>query len=306
MHDYLEVHSYRGSFVDGLAALKQRGLELITSEELAEIKTRVVPSTHRIQNEKTWLAESYVYLPNGDVMIVSREHNPILNNVKKAKISDEKNVEFYRDNKIFSSAQADEEERPIGGGAVIISAWKNREFYIDDKTAAELRERAETDLEKAIKNGVLLLSNSSRNKSFPTTAFGEEPETCFLFRKFAKEYGAFLKERGVTDYSIHGTEMYIRRFMKERRTISTDEFLPAITESGRIACRKRHERPYAEALIDDCSSHFIYAIEAPFIRGVHRVTAPPEEMRRPCESSANYHVAYSYPECDCAVDLKAK
>ncbi len=176
--EQLKGYQHFGSFDKGVAALKKKGLELITSEDLAE--HRIAAKGHEEYHQRntgTWTAENYNYGLKGEILIASRKFNPILKNPTKA-------TDAHR---------------------------SGNEFYLDAITWKALRERAETDPEKAIKSGVLLLPRKDYRRNLPTNAFEEYAPTRFHFRQQATPYGRFLKARGITSIGHYVVEEYDAR-----------------------------------------------------------------------------------------------
>ncbi len=162
--DALEVLSQDGPFDQGVAALRENGLELITSEQLAIIRMRDCPVS-LLSTQGTWVAENYNY-GNGkdaEIVIASGSLNPILKQPVEATNAHRQGKEFYLD----------------------AAAWKL------------LRDVAESDPYKAIKSGALLVTRKALKSDIPVEAFGETPETVFLFREQAKAYGNWLKAQGI-------------------------------------------------------------------------------------------------------------
>jgi hypothetical protein len=169
----LSVYLRPGPFDEAVAGLESEGLELITAGEFARLRMLSGP-TSPISQEWGWVAESYNYFPNGDILIASREHNPILRNPREA-----------------------------------TEAQKRRsQFYLDDKAIEELQDRATEDPDEAIKTGVFRLSRkgfysgsvfidgAKSWKEIPFEALAEEPATRFLFRDNARSYSDFLVSFG--------------------------------------------------------------------------------------------------------------
>lgn len=181
---------------EDIAALQAEGLEVITGMELAEARTasKDIPPVVRelwspmfrcvaarirepgspILTKRILLAENFNYMLNGDTLVASREYNPILKHIKQAA------------------------EVHSNGG----------EFYLDDTIVNELMSHAETDPEKAIKSGVLLMQGwrgglaDLHYMDLPTMYLEGYPLAQFLFREFAKPYGCFLNSLGETSIPV--------------------------------------------------------------------------------------------------------
>ncbi|HLF54220.1 MAG TPA: hypothetical protein VI612_00680 [Candidatus Nanoarchaeia archaeon] len=163
-----EVLSVGDNFDKAVACLAEKQVPLATTEELAEARVLDAKVQGSWLNSELctngfWTAENYNYYPNGEILIASREFNPILKQPRKA---------------TYAHKSA-------------------KEFYLDERTQKALRERAEIDPEKAIKSGVLLLPRTAYRSSVPTTAFEDYAPTRFHFRQQAAPYGIFLAEQGI-------------------------------------------------------------------------------------------------------------
>lgn len=167
VNEQLNVYSYNGGFVPGVRRLNQLGLSIITAEDLAELRVRAGLKS-KLSTSEAWVGEGYICLPDKEFLVVSRENNPIFHNLERA-------------------AQTN----------------YDRQYYVHDSIVKTLREKAESDPEKAIKTGVFLFKRFFPEDDFPQAeSFGETPITIFLFRKYAKAYGELLKERGL-DSIVH-------------------------------------------------------------------------------------------------------
>lgn len=228
----VEVHSYDESFPVGLSALKKGSLEIITSEELAEVKVKLAYTNDFFNSQLTWVGESYVYLPSGDVLLCARGYNPILRDVN----------------------------------SVLCAHQRGEEYYLDDEVADALRERAVVDPEDAMKSGVLLLPKSKRKMRFPVDAMSDEPETIFLFGHSVVDYSKFLQERNIGIYHVFNKnrEFKFRLSNREGSGNNTDQvnFLSAelFCVDGEVSC----ERPFATALVN---SYFDTVFSIPLTSG---------------------------------------
>ncbi len=166
--EQLDVYSHVGPFDEGVSALKKEGFSLITARELAEARLLggvKIP----VSREWTWVAENFNYLPTGEILIASRDYNPLLKNAEEATACNR----------------------------------AGKKFYLNQKLAKELRERAEADPEKAMKSGVLLLPQKAVKSEILSSALKDEPLTYFLFRDTAKLYGQFLKENDINSVPVY-------------------------------------------------------------------------------------------------------
>ena len=166
---YWEIFNTENDSIDnGIEELSRNGLQIINSEELAGARLSSDESDD-INRESVFVAEGYIYMPNGDVLIASREHNPILKDIRKA---------------------TEDENRGL--------------YFLDDRVVEELRERAEKDPEKAMESGVLLVPEGDMKNEFELKSFGEYPTIYFLFRNYVHEYGKLLQGLRFHDRSKKG------------------------------------------------------------------------------------------------------
>ncbi len=142
-------------FDQGITHLHAQGLELVTARELAEIHLMRSSCIYRFA--PSWIAESFVYIPNGDILVAAREQNPLLH--------------FSQDATRCHSLEC--------------------EFYLSDTLFKSLFERAQSDVDQALTTGVLLLRKETLPEKISFEKFGEEPLTRFLFRDLAADYGHF-------------------------------------------------------------------------------------------------------------------
>ena len=165
--DALEVYQFEGPWDKGVSALKSQGLDTITARDLAE--ARILGGANSpVSTRWTWLAENFNY-DKEDILIASREFSPLLQYPVEA-------TDCHR---------------------------QGKEFYLSPNDTEKLRRAASSDVNQAMKFGVLLLKRSKVLSDIPVEAFGEEDVTSFLFRDKAKEYGRFLKENGINNVPLY-------------------------------------------------------------------------------------------------------
>ena len=162
--DVLEVESIDGPFDKGVSALHTLSLEISTTQEMARVR-RFAGTHHDVCTNGSWMGENYNYFQNGDILIASREHNPILKN-------------------------------PVGATD---AHRQGKEFYLTDAVTAELRERANADVTKARESGVLLLTRDKVRDSYPVESLDNEVVPLFLLGDEAKPYAEFLKSCGIKE-----------------------------------------------------------------------------------------------------------
>lgn len=167
----LEVWSQNGPFDVGIVELRKPdesrqkpSLELITAEQLAIIRIRDGLASP-FSTQGTWVAENYNYGKGraAEIVIASASLNPILKQPVEA-------TNAHR---------------------------QNKEFYLTDAVWKQLRAVAESDPYKAMKSGALLVRRKDLKSEIPVEAFGETPETVFLFREQAQAYGNWLGVQGI-------------------------------------------------------------------------------------------------------------
>ncbi|MBI4140534.1 hypothetical protein HY485_01710 [Candidatus Woesearchaeota archaeon] len=155
--EFFEVDFGVGPFDRCINKFKESNVQLTTTEELAELRM-CGGYKHSVSNHTLWVAESLSYLDEKTLVIASRDYNQILKNPEVA-----------------TKTQRD-----------------GQEFKLEDSVARDLRERAETDADKAIKTGVLLVQKDSFS-NISVDALDDNPATRFLFRSVTQEYARFLK-----------------------------------------------------------------------------------------------------------------
>lgn len=160
----LELYEANGDFDKCVEELKAEGLELITAKELAE--ARMIGGTNSFACKNwSWIAENFNYLPNGDILFASKEFSPLLNYPSLAN-------------------QATDCHR------------QHREFYLNDEAVESLLEGTKQ------KGGVLYLKRKDVPLYIPSSAFGKEAVTAFLFGDEAGNYGHFLNENKVKNVQL--------------------------------------------------------------------------------------------------------
>ena len=157
-----------GSFDQCIAQLQKRGIGLWMPKDLALVRMAAGPD-HDISTNGSLVNVSYNYDNSGDadILLASGKRNPLIPNAEKA-------TRCHR--------QGDE-------------------FFPSDNEWKALRELAETDPYKAIKSGVLLLHRKDVMDEIPTHAYGEIPETIFIFEDQAKPYGGWLAQQRINSSS---------------------------------------------------------------------------------------------------------
>ena len=164
--DALVVYQFEGPWDRGVSSLKSQGLDAITLRDLAE--ARILGGANSpVSTRWTWVAENFNY-DKDDILIASREFSPLLQYPAEA-------TECHR---------------------------QGKEFYLSPNDTEKLRRAASSDVNQAMKFGVLLLKRSKILSDISVEAFGEEDVTSFLFRDKAKEYGRFLKENGIKNVPL--------------------------------------------------------------------------------------------------------
>jgi len=189
----------RSAFDAGLAGLAEERVSLWGAEELARLRAQL-GAGHPVSQRWSWVAENFNYFSNGDIVVASRERNPLL----------------------ASPAAATQAHRE----------W--REFYLDSSVAAALRERASLDLDKARQQGALLLSTVMN--PIPVEAFGDYVGTRFLFGEKAKEYGVWLQEQGIESVPfIVADAGYVKDGKHESRAFGRGLWVKGLSSSSGLS-----------------------------------------------------------------------
>ncbi|MEM4366430.1 MAG: hypothetical protein QXN46_02465, partial [Candidatus Woesearchaeota archaeon] len=210
----LNFFLYTGPFDKGIRALKQNGLELITSRDLAEV--RISSDIGSVANSTwTWVAESFNYFADGRIVVADKKNNLILKSPKFA---------------------------------TNISS-KGRYFFLKTEETNNLLEISSKDPIEAQKSGAFMFEAKEETLYIPTKRLHEEPLTLFLFRDVTKEYGSFLNEHGINHLpiyfvldksiksSVFARELLLERIVQES-TISGDFYIDLHLESGRVSALK--------------------------------------------------------------------
>ena len=174
-----------GSFDQCIAQLQKRGIGLWMPKDLALVRMAAGPD-HDISTNGSLVNVSYNYDNSGDadILLASGKRNPLIPNAEKA-------TRCHR--------QGDE-------------------FFPSDNEWKALRELAETDPYKAIKSGVLLLHRKDVMDEIPTHAYGEIPETIFIFEDQAKPYGSWLAQQEISSSSQY--TLSAEQVKKQERPLS--------------------------------------------------------------------------------------
>ena len=151
----MNITTKEGQFDKAYAELKREGYEITTTEELAMERIKKGEKDD-ISQCGSYVAEAFIYLKNGDILITDRKHNPILKNPAKATQAHEKGEEF-------------------------------------SVSIENLKRIAQRDVKKAIISGVLLLKRDEI-KNIPVDELHINKLSMFLLRDTARDYGKFLKD----------------------------------------------------------------------------------------------------------------
>lgn len=170
-----------GRFDDIVSALAKEGANLGTCEQAAMVD---IAGGGLVDKVKMMVAESVVYLPNGEILLTSGQHSPLLSSPEEACVG-------------WYASKIDDR---VGG----------YNFYVSDGTAERLRGLAETNPDRAIESGVLLLDRRAmRPYSFifeeiSPGRLADSDSGRFLFQTHAEAYGKWLEEtRGVRMIQHH-------------------------------------------------------------------------------------------------------
>jgi hypothetical protein len=145
--DPLEILVREGPFDEALQKFATSSLRLLPVAELVRALDAFHPK-HPIYAHPYWVAEGAAYGPEGDILLLSPEHNPIL-------------------------------RRP---DAAVASHRADEPFYLDTFTWRRLSSLARTNPEEARRSGVLRLPDRMREETLiPSADIGKEPITRFLF-----------------------------------------------------------------------------------------------------------------------------
>ena|SRR3989344_1657768 len=90
----LEMLVVRAPFDQDLAALQRKKATLATAQQVAQARIVAGPE-HNVSQHGSWVAENFVYFPNGEVVVTSAEHSPILKYAFEATAAHRSGEEFY-------------------------------------------------------------------------------------------------------------------------------------------------------------------------------------------------------------------
>jgi hypothetical protein len=152
----LEVMLLDGPF-NRVTELNAKGFKLISARDLALTRSAENPAG-RLSRQWAYVAETLNYFPNGEILVASRKHSPILKSLDEA-------MNCHR---------------------------KHAEFYLPANVTSDLRQHAEKDPLKAIVSGVLLINPDEI--PCPESEWRQNAYLKFLFQDAAEFYEKFLSE----------------------------------------------------------------------------------------------------------------
>ena len=112
-------------FDQALAALQREKATLATAQQVAQARIVAGPDT-KVSQYDSWVAENFVYFPNGKIFITPAKHSPILKHSAEATAAHRSGKEFYiskeeaagleklaRSGEVYTLKQTEDYEIPI-------------------------------------------------------------------------------------------------------------------------------------------------------------------------------------------------
>ena len=112
-------------FDKALAALQREKATLVTAQQVAQARIVAGPDT-KVSQYDSWVAENFVYFPNGKIFITPAKHSPILKHSAEATAAHRSGKEFYiskeeaagleklaRSGEVYTLKQTEDYEIPI-------------------------------------------------------------------------------------------------------------------------------------------------------------------------------------------------
>jgi len=157
----------KGFFDSAFKELAEQGLEAASIRDIAYARV-MSKEESEINTNGSWTAESFNYLPSGQIFIASKEYNILFKESSKAVKSHKEKSEFFLEDdyveKLESVASEDEWKKP-----------EERRVFV-------LRER-----------GIF---------SIPVKEFAKNEMAVFLFKDIAPQYAKFLTRAGIEKVSV--------------------------------------------------------------------------------------------------------
>lgn len=214
----LEACIQKGPFDRAHSALEQKSYELSTARELAEGRIAFGPKS-AISEREFVVAECFVYLPDGRILVVSRHDSPIL----------------------MTPGRATDAHRG------------KEEFYLNDKWVDYLLKQAHEDPRKALETRVLLLHRKDI-KFMRTDSLGKYPLGYFLWGDLAEPYGNLVRSQGTKEVPVYTLPVKITKEMRPfARPLRISNLMDAsrlnaayldLNKRGNYLCGLRHTQVY--------------------------------------------------------------
>ena len=126
----LEMLVVRAPFDQDIAALQREKATLATAQQVAQARIVAGP-THNVSQYSSWVAENFVYFPNGKIFVTQAEHSPFLKHSAEATDAHRSGRQFY----ISEEEAASLEKLAESGEAYTLK--KNESYQIPIKEFAE-------------------------------------------------------------------------------------------------------------------------------------------------------------------------
>jgi hypothetical protein len=89
-----DAEMFEGNWAQCVAGCRAKNLEVATARQIAELRIKHGKDSIYCKNGG-WVAENFNYLPNGDILVASRDYNPLLKYAEEATKAHIAGKEFY-------------------------------------------------------------------------------------------------------------------------------------------------------------------------------------------------------------------
>jgi len=175
-----------GPFDECVREFKKHRLSLISARDLIEAELLCEQKSSPFLAPSQLVAEACYYGTGGEVLLVDRKYNLMLQNPQ-----------------------------------IATNAHKNKhEIVLDTKVWKELYHKAKRDVRKAMQTGILLLSLNDIQETVLLKNLHREKIPIFLYREHVKKYAELRFDPHERDNSIYGWNVLGQRFKPECEIVS--------------------------------------------------------------------------------------
>lgn len=216
------------------AFFRANDLEYVTAEQYARAVLEAQPKSP-VLSSGTIVAESYIYFPNGDILVVAPNYDeetrlsPILAHPEYAAKRHKQGLEFYLKpepdeisilrEKIANYDRTIAERKPVSRPIYDKTKLKLEDAIKDYRKcvkqyAESLKENSSQNPEEALEAGALFIPRNRISHTISTEKFDSEPLTKFLYGEYAKPLGEMLSSkgiRGVQHITVHPKYLHLNK-----------------------------------------------------------------------------------------------